>query len=181
MKKTMMIIAIFAALIALFTAATDSAVDGAKGSNAPVFKIERPDSLVQLDDLKGEWVLLQFWTSGDASSRLAVREYSRIHDAAIGSMSKEQFRHLAVNFDRSSSLFREIVRRDGLNAESQFYAGDKALRDNLVRRYHLDNGMKAFLINPRGQIVAVNPSANILRDKFIAVDNDDAASTRRNG
>lgn len=49
----MFIIVLFAALIALFTAATDRAVDGAKGSKAPVFKIERADSLVQLDNLKG--------------------------------------------------------------------------------------------------------------------------------
>ena len=55
----MFIIVLFAALIALFTAATDRAVDGAKGSKAPVFKIERADSLVQLDNLKGEWILLQ--------------------------------------------------------------------------------------------------------------------------
>ena len=54
MKKPMFIIVLFAALIALFTAATDRAVDGAKGSKAPVFKIERADSLVQLDNLKGK-------------------------------------------------------------------------------------------------------------------------------
>ena len=98
----MFIIAIFAALIALFTAATDRAVDGAKGFKAPVFKIERADSLVQLDNLKGEWVLLQFWSSADASSRLAAKEYSRLHSAVNQGAGQERFRHLAVNFDRSS-------------------------------------------------------------------------------
>ncbi len=160
----MFIIVLFAALIALFTAATDRAVDGAKGSKAPVFKIERADSLVQLDNLKGEWVLLQFWSSADASSRLAAKEYSRLHSAITDSAGNERFRHLAVNFDRSSSLFREIVRRDGLNAESQFYVGDGQMRSSIARNYHLDAGMKAFLINPDGQIVAVNPSAQAIRE-----------------
>ncbi len=158
----MFIIVLFAALIALFTAATDRAVDGAKGSKAPVFKIERADSLVQLDNLKGEWRLLQFWSSADASSRLAAKEYSRLHSATTDSAGNEQFRHLAVNFDRSSSLFREIVRRDGLNAKSQFYVGDGQMRSSLARNYHLEAGMKAFLINPDGQIVAVNPSARTI-------------------
>ena len=160
----MFIIAIFAALIALFTAATDRAVDGAKGSKAPVFKIERADSLVQLDNLKGEWILLQFWSCADASSRLAAKEYSRLSSALCDASGQERFRHLAVNFDRSSSLFREIVRRDGLNAKSQFHVADDAMRGNLAKSYHLDAGMKAFLINPDGKIVAVNPSAETIKE-----------------
>ena len=140
------------------------AVDGAKGFKAPVFKIERADSLVQLDNLKGEWVLLQFWSSADASSRLAAKEYSRLHSAVNQGAGQERFRHLAVNFDRSSSLFREIVHRDGLNAKSQFHVADDAMRGNLAKSYHLDVGMKAFLINPDGKIVAVNPSAETIKE-----------------
>jgi hypothetical protein len=163
MKKTAFIIAVFAALFALITASTNNASDGVTGSVAPVFKIERADSTVKLDNLKGEWVLLQFWTSADASSRLAVNEYSRIYSAILKDVNREPFRLLAVNFDRSQAIFNEIVRRDGLNANSQFYVENDDLRNRLAKSYHLDGGMKALLINPNGQIVAVNPSAETIK------------------
>lgn len=159
MKKKVSLPAFFVTLSLLactFIAATDRAVDGIAGAKAPVFKVERADSLVLLDNLRGEWVLLQFWSSADASSRLAVREYSR-----LGAVANEtgHLRHLAVNLDRSQRLFYEIVRRDGLDEKSQFHVGDDAARSALAGDYHLDSGMKAFLIDPDGKIVAVNPSA----------------------
>lgn len=166
MKKTIIFIAFFVALttlIGMATASTDRAVDGIEGAKAPVFKVERADSLVLLNDLKGQWVLLQFWTSADALSRLAVKEYSRINcSVAAEGSSAARFRHLAVNLDRSQRLFDEIVRRDGLDAKSQFHVGDAAMRATLAGSYHLDNGMKAFLIDPDGQIVAVDPSADTI-------------------
>ena len=75
MKKTIMIIVLFAVLIGLGTAATINAVDGRKGSSAPVFKVEANDTIVSLDDMKGHWVLLQFWATSDAKSRISTKQY----------------------------------------------------------------------------------------------------------
>ena len=161
----MTIIVIFAAAIMLFTAATSRAVDGSKGFRAPMFRIEQADSTVELDDMKGQWVLLNFWASYDAQSRIDARQYtlmqSRLNEADTAS-ARQQIRLLSVNLDRSERLFRETVRRDGLNANSQFYAeGNRAER--LKADYHLEKGMNSYLIDPRGRIVAVNPTESQLQ------------------
>ena len=67
----MSIIVFFAVLLLLGSAATNNAIDGVKGFQAPIFKVERTDSVVSLDDMRGHWVLLQFWSSSDARSRIA--------------------------------------------------------------------------------------------------------------
>jgi len=156
MKKAMIIIATFAVLLVLITAGTNRAVDGMKGYRAPMFRIENNDSTVALDQLKGQWVLLQFWKSSDASSRIAVKQYTDM-ESKLDSLTTERFQHLAVNMDRNERLFNEVVRRDGLSAESQFHAsGSRA--EKLIADYHLKSGMHAYLIDPSGKIVAKNPS-----------------------
>ena len=86
-----------------------------------MFRIENNDSTVALDQLKGQWVLLQFWKSSDAASRIAVKQYTEM-ESKLDSLTVERFNHLAVNMDRNERLFNEVVRRDGLDAGSQFHA-----------------------------------------------------------
>lgn len=157
----MAIIVIFAVLLGLGSAASSSAVDGTIGSQAPMFKIERADSSVALDNMKGKWVLLQFWASSDAASRIACKNYSELEQNQRSSNPGERFHLLAVNLDRSERLFREIVRRDGLSAETQFHIeGNRA--NQLINDYHLESGMQSFLIDPSGRIVAKNPTEQTL-------------------
>jgi cytochrome oxidase Cu insertion factor (SCO1/SenC/PrrC family) len=122
-----------------------------------MFKVERNDSVVALDNLKGEWVLVQFWSSADAASRISCKDYAKLGEKLSDDSLKEKIHFLAVNFDRSERLFHEIVRRDGLDAKSQFFVeGSKA--NVLIKDYHLDSGMSAYLIDPSGRVVAKNPS-----------------------
>lgn len=152
----MSIIVFFAVLLLLGSAATNNAIDGVKGFQAPIFKVERNDSVVSLDDMRGHWVLLQFWSSSDAPSRIAGKQYTAIEQKLNDGQSAERFHLLSVNMDRSERLFREIVRRDNLNAETQFRAqGEEASK--IIDAYRLDNGFQSFLIDPQGKIVATNP------------------------
>ncbi len=155
MKKTMSIIVFFAVLLLLGSAATNNAIDGVKGFQAPIFKVERNDSVVSLDDMRGHWVLLQFWSSSDAPSRIAGKQYTAIEQKLNDGQSAERFHLLSVNMDRSERLFREIVRRDGLHIE-----GNRA--NQLINDYHLESGMQSFLIDPSGRIVAKNPTEQTL-------------------
>lgn len=157
----MAIIVIFAALLGFGSASTSNAVDGKVGSLAPMFKVERADTTVALDDMKGKWVLLNFWSSSDAGSRIACKEYTELEQNLASGNSGERFHLLSVNIDRSERLFREIVRRDGLSAKSQFYI-ENGHADKLVRDYHLESGLNSYLIDPSGRIVAKNPTAHQL-------------------
>ncbi len=159
MKKTMSIIAIFAVLLLTVSANTERVNNAAEGMKAPYFKVEATDGkAVSSSDFNGRFVIVSFWASNDASSRIAVNHYDRyVESAGAGQVS-----HVAVNFDRNQRLFREIVRRDGLNGESQFHVTPQEASD-LIRKYEMENGLQSFLIAPDGRIAAVNPSDEELR------------------
>ncbi len=70
---------------------------------------------------------------------------------------------VSVNFDRSERLMEEIVRLDNLDAESQFHVGNPDEAEALRRAYRMQEGLRTFLINPAGELVAVDPTEADLR------------------
>lgn len=156
MKKAIFIIASFAVLLISVSASTRGNRAPKGGYLAPSLVLDYNGSTVNLDELKGGYVLLTFWSSDDARSRLQCNVYetcladdSRVTDSPV--------RMIAVNFDRSENLFREIVRRDCLNEETQFHAeGESAVK--VMEDFALDNGLKTFLLDKDGRIIATNPS-----------------------
>ena len=162
MKKIMTIIAIFAVFLVSVAAYSDKAVDASQGYTAPIFTIGQGENIMSLDQMKGKYVLLTFWASSDAKSRIACRQYSSF---TRENQPENEFCHISVNFDRSETLFKEIVKRDRLHAETQYFAqGDKASR--LMADYQLENGFSTYLIDPQGRIVARNPSIQHLNEIF---------------
>lgn len=158
MKKAILIIAFFAVLLVSASAYTDRFIDVTEGSTAPVFAVTNDDNTSSVDQARGRYLLLTFWSSDDAVSRIRCNEYESFirnnHDNG-------QLYVMSVNFDRSRKLFDEIVRKDGLNAKSQFHVqGDKAVK--IIDDYRLQNGYKAFLVDPEGRVVATNPSTSQL-------------------
>lgn len=149
----MSIIVLFVVFLVSVSAHTGKVIDAAEGFTAPFFTLEQGNSAVSLADYKGKYVLLTFWASNDASSRMACREYAGI----VNELNGGNICHLSINFDRSKRLFDELVRNDGLDAETQFYAqGDAASR--IMKDYHLEDGFRSYLVDPQGQIVAMNPN-----------------------
>lgn len=154
----MFIIAIFAVLLVSMSAHTERVYEAADGFSAPDLTVDNSHSALSLSDLKGKYVLVTFWASSNAQSRISAARY----DDFSKSLDEERFCLLSVNFDRSERLFREIVRRDNLSAKSQFYvSGSNA--ETIFENYHLGNGFQSFLINPQGKIVATNPSNDTLK------------------
>ena len=60
-----------------------------------------------------------------------------------------------------ASLFREIVRRDNLSAENHIHV-DGSQANRIIHDYRLTEGFKSLLIDPKGRIVAMNPSIETL-------------------
>ena len=107
--------------------------------------------------MKGRYVIVTFWSSADADSRLRADRY----DEAAKLLPQERFCLLSVNFDRSERLFREIVRRDNLSAENHIHV-DGSQANRIIHDYRLTEGFKSLLIDPKGRIVAMNPSIETL-------------------
>lgn len=156
MKKAILFIACFAIMVVTMSSTTDGATAPVVGYQAPAVSLTGTDAdaaTLTLDDCRGEYVLLTFWSSGDAASRLRCNAYTSLerHDD-VG------VRHIAVNFDRSAALYCEIVNRDNLNALRQYHVEGNAARI-IKDKYHLDRGLHSFLIDPRGTIIAIDPDA----------------------
>lgn len=158
MKKTFSYIAFFVILIALIIGFTIR-VDKADGTQTtPELRLLANDSVnVSIDKLKGKYVLVNFWDSSNAVSRIAAGEYDRFLHANPTS----RFSLLSVNTDKNLELFREIVRKDHLDSSTQFHISDAKAR-HLSHDYRPDNGFSSYLIDPEGKIVAVNPSVTTL-------------------
>lgn len=154
MKKAILFIACFAIMAVTLSAFADRGTAPVIGYRAPGLSVESADgSSITLEDLKGENVLLTFWSSSDAASRLRCNEYN-----TLTAMNSTDVRHVAVNFDRSERLYNEVVRHDDLTPGEQYHVeGLEAIK--IMDNYHLDRGLHSFLINPKGRIIAIDPDA----------------------
>ena len=154
MKKTMTIIAMFVVLLLTVSANTGGEFSVAEGIKAPHFEVKASDgTTVSPSDMQGRFVIVTFWASRDAGSRMAANLYEQYVESA----GDERIGLVSVNFDDNQKLFREIVRRDGLKNESQFNV-EPQCKSDIIRKYSLESGMKSYLLDRNGVIVAVNPT-----------------------
>lgn len=132
-----------------------------KGKDAPELSLSNGVSDFSLADMKGRYVLLDFWSAADASSRLKENKYNAL-DWGGG---KNEPVWVSVNFDDDETLFQEIVNRDRLNDSTQYHVeGREAAK--IRSSYNLKDGYKSYLIGPDGKIVAINPAPEYIGQRF---------------
>ncbi|MCM1111091.1 MAG: hypothetical protein NC336_07785 [Clostridium sp.] len=161
MKKAMCCIALLVVLLLSVSARTERIYAPAEGYKAP--ELTLADGAFSLSDCRGKFVLVDFWSSTDAASRIGARRL----DYGTRALEGEHFRRVSVNFDTSESLFLAVAGQDGLDTEAQFYA-DATQQSEIASRWHLNSGFRSFLIDREGRIVAVNPSIETLRTLVVS-------------
>ncbi len=151
----MMIIALFVVLIFTVSSRSDRQPQAVKGFDAPQLTLTNcaDSSEIELSGIKGRYLLVNFWAASDAESRITAHRFDRFKAAT----PDERLCLLQVNLDRSTRLFREIVRRDRLNAAQQFTVTARN-ESSVEHTFNLESGMQSYLIDPDGKIIAVNPS-----------------------
>ena len=141
------------ALVLLFSSAFNPVETGLKESKqAPKLYVENTAGKVTLQELKGQYVLLNFWAGYDAMSRMQNVRFAREIDKA----GLENISLVSVSFDTNRKVFEETIKRDGLNAATQFYDKDGS-RSDIFDNYRLNKGFASYLISPEGVIIAKNP------------------------
>jgi len=156
MKRAIFTIFLMVAVLLLISSHETSLLKNADTYTAPKFTIGAGDSAVSLDDMRGKYVLLTFWSSDDARSRLANIEYSAIAGRHAS------LEHVGVNFDSSQSMFKEILKRDNLTGAQLQLHVDKESAARLINSYGLKNGYQSYLVSPDGNVLARNPSAETI-------------------
>ncbi len=157
MSKTLLTIAVLG-LLTLFTSAYYSApADSRIGYKAPALALgDSNNGLSPLQQHRGSNVLLTFWSSADAQSRLDNMHYDR-----LAKDESAHYTHVSVNMDRSMSVFNSVIALDDLDRSAQFFSSLET-RDNIVKNWRLDEGYHSFLLDAQGTIIAIDPDAHTL-------------------
>ena len=157
MNKSLLIIAILG-LLTLFTSAYYSApADSRIGCKAPSLQLGNSNNdLSPLKQYRGEKILLTFWSSDDAESRLNNMRYDRMSRG-----DGIDYTHVSVNLDRSESVFNQIVAIDNLDRSAQFTTAED-MQDDIIKSWRLEDGYHSFLIDPNGVIIAIDPTPESL-------------------
>lgn len=150
MKKSLIKIVTLGLFFIFASAYTGNPDDNKVGYMAPNFTLSNAQDTMTLQREKGKYLLLTFWSSDDVPSRLSNIRYDR-------ATRKMGIRYVAVNYDRSRKIYQEIVKVDSLRESTQFY-DQEGKGSNLYASYRLDQGLKSYLLDPTGKIIAENPS-----------------------
>ena len=128
------------------------------GDIAPDFKIQSMSAgqpLAELSDMKGKYVLLSFWASYDAHSRMQNAILSNVLRSASRNENVEM---VSVSFDEYQSIFKETVRKDQIVTPTCFVE-TKGESSGLFKKYRLGRGFTNYLLDENGVIIAKNISA----------------------
>ncbi len=130
------------------------------GDMAPDFSIRAVSaekSVLRLKDMQGKYVLISFWASYDAPSRMRNACLSNVLRMA----APENVELVSVSFDDFQSVFEETVRKDRIVTPTCF-AETEGESSDLFRKYGLDRGFTNYLLDDRGVIIAKNVAASDL-------------------
>ncbi len=170
MKKTIGLFLLAVAVCIISVAAyTERVYQPREGYRAPSFELAGladTARTMKLSDLKGQFVLLSFWSAADPMSRMRNMTNDlmvRRVDSRLGRSSKDTLNFISVNFDSSRKLVEEIAARDSLNLNDILLAAGPDAR-RIRNDYHLGEGYRSYLIDPAGRVIARNPSENTILD-----------------
>ena len=151
MKKFVCLLITLCVVLVFTSSRTTISNDSRVGTKASNFSIGNEENVVELEQYRGKFVVLNMWTSADAVTRFENIELNKI------ARNNPQIVHMGVNFDRSKALFREVVSLDSLAVSSQFFCEIQD-RPSFEKRWGSIDKPCTFLINGKGVIVAVNPT-----------------------
>ena len=118
------------------------------GDIAPDFKIQSMSAgqpLAELSDMKGKYVLLSFWASYDAHSRMQNASLSNVLRSASRNENVEM---VSVSFDEYQSIFKETVRKDQIVTPTCFVE-TKGESSGLFKKYRLGRGFTNYLLDAK--------------------------------
>src|SRR5574344_128351 len=119
------------------------------GDNAPQFSLLNESKSIDLKKLNGHFVLISFWASYDAESRV---KNAMLNNAA-SKMNNLQI--VSVSFDEYRSIFDETINNDQLD-KADCFIELKGNSSNLFKSYELNKGFTNYLLDKNGNIVAKN-------------------------
>lgn len=111
----------------------------------------------QLADFEGRFVLLHFWGSWCGPCRQQNPALVR----CIQQIGLKKIRPISIAIEKDSSRWQKAIQQDGLFWPHQVMDASSSLKflnGPISDLYGVNQVPTDFLINPKGQIIAINPS-----------------------
>ncbi len=134
------------------------------GKTAPDFSLKTPEGVsLKLSDLRGKYILIDFWASWCAPCRKENPNIVRLHNR----FKDKGFDILGVSLDRDSSAWVNAIKDDQLNWSQ---VSDLKYWDSEAAGLYNVTGIPAtYLIDPKGVIVGRNLRGQELEAKLEAL------------
>ncbi|MBP7274558.1 MAG: TlpA family protein disulfide reductase [Saprospiraceae bacterium] len=123
-----------------------------RGAQAPDFSAKTIDGKTfQLSQLKGSYVLLDFWASWCPPCRAESPQMVALQQKYQG----RGFEIVSIGLETNETAWRNAIAKDGLNW--QYHISDfKRMASPIAELYGIKSIPTKYLINPQGTIIGVN-------------------------
>lgn len=129
---------------------------------APDIALPNPDGkTMKLSDLRGKYVLLDFWASWCPPCRRenpnVVAAYQKYHNKG--------FEIFSVSLDKDKNAWKSAIEKDHLTWK--YHVSDlKEWESSVIPLYGIQSIPQSYLIDPKGNVIATNLRGNNLEQKL---------------
>lgn len=124
------------------------------GDKAPPFLLVNDGDTLTIDRYKGKLLLLNFWATYDAESRMRNIYFN-------DSLTSDNINMVSICFDEYKSIFNETLNIDNIKNINS-YVETKGESSEIFEKYKLSRGFSNYLIDKNGVILAKNIAASDL-------------------
>lgn len=125
------------------------------GNPVPELKATTPDGKeLSLADLKGRYVLVDFWASWCAPCR---KEFPFLKQALELAANSKKFAILSFSLDNNETAWKNCIQQNGLSHTDWHHISDlKGWKSPFVSMYGVTAVPHTLLINPTGKLITTN-------------------------